>query len=64
MEICLIGSLAQAHLKDNHVEAIQNQMMGSVPDGEISSLRPGYPNGKISCTAILALSFNNCASTY
>ena len=63
MEICLTGSLAQADLKDNHVEAFQNQMMGSVPDGEISSLRPGFPNGKISCTEILALSYNNCAST-
>lgn len=63
MEMCLTGSLAQADMKDNHAEAFQNQMMGSVPDGEISSLRPGFPNGKISCTEILSLSYYNCAST-
>ena len=63
MEMCLTGILAEADMKDDLKEAFQNQMMGSVPDGEIISLRPGFPNGKISCTEILSLSHYNCAST-
>lgn len=63
MEMCPTGSLAQADMKDNLIEAIQNQMMGSVQDGEISSLRPGFPNGKISCAESLSISYHNCTPT-